>query len=660
MAALSGLGGVGKTALALGWLHSLRPELPDGQLYADLRGQAPGGPADPAHVLGHFLRGLGVAPQALPAEIAERAALFRSLTAERRIVVLLDDAATAAQVRPLLPGGPAVTLVTSRRWLSGLTLEGCYQMHLEPLNLDAAVELLADTLSDDRVATQPDDARKLAGLCAGLPLAVRLVGARLAARPNRRITTMVRALTEEHARLDALSVDEDHSLRGALDLSYQELPDDAARLYRWLGLHPGTEFGKSVATAVLAELSDADLPDATDLLDELLDRNLLSDTGEERYRFHDLVRLHAAAKAQEEESASKRKSLLRRIAAHYLATATRAEQLIDPQHRTMERTYLEGVREEPVVEDLGNDAETALDWLERERDNLMTLIRIARPAGLPWLAWQLTDAMWPLFLRRKHYDHWHDAHAEGLAMAQELGDRVAQCRMLTSGGMGELGRGCPQDALAMFDSAAAIFAEDGDALGRARTLNYRGLAHQRLGRLDAAAELFARAAEELPEHGDHRAGGLARLNAADVELALAQLTPAASDAAAAHATLSAAGDTYNAARAITLLGQVRLRQGAPAEAEELLSEALTVMRAIAAHYEEARALEYLGQAAEDQGQTQRAEDRYRESLDLYTAVKRPGPAAKVRDRLESLGGEPPTEQEHGAGPAVTERDAPSG
>ncbi|MGI3226585.1 NB-ARC domain-containing protein [Streptomyces sp. GTA36] len=193
LATVSGLGGVGKTALALAWLHGLRRDFPGGQLYADLCAQAPTGPVDPAHVLGSFLRGLGVPPQQVPEGVADRSALYRSLTADRRIVVLLDDAATAAQVRPLLPGGSNVTLVTSRRRMSGLALEGGYQVHLEPLAPEAAVELLAATLADDRVATQPDDARALVGLCAGLPLAVRVAGARLAARPQRRITTMVRA-----------------------------------------------------------------------------------------------------------------------------------------------------------------------------------------------------------------------------------------------------------------------------------------------------------------------------------------------------------------------------------------------------------------------------------------------------------------------------------
>ncbi|MGW2292011.1 ATP-binding protein [Streptomyces phaeochromogenes] len=641
LATVSGLGGVGKTALALAWLHGLRPDFPGGQLYADLCAQAPTGPVEPAHVLGSFLRGLGVPPQQVPEGVADRAALYRSLTADRRIVVLLDDAATAAQVRPLLPGGSNVTLVTSRRRMSGLALEGGYQVHLEPLAPEAAVELLAATLADDRVATQPDDARALVGLCAGLPLAVRVAGARLAARPQRRITTMVRALTAERGRLDALAIDGDHGVRAALDLSYQGLPAEAARLYRLLGVHPGTEFGGGVAGAVLGA-AGAGIPtgsgadegsDPGELLDVLHDANLLIDIGEDRYRFHDLVRLHAMGKAAEDESVAERAAVFRRIADHYLATATRAERAIDPRHPLRERSYGPG----PVVtEDFGDGARAALDWLERELPNLMAVIRRAGTTEERDISWQLADALGPFFLRRKHHDAWHTSHAEGLAAARELGDGPAECRMLTSGGQGELGRGDTARALEMFEEAARLFADAGDELGYARTSNYRGLAHQRAGQLDEAAELFEWAAVELPRCGDLRAGGLARLNAADVEFARGRLPRAAEGATEARTTLLAVDDSYNAARAATLLGRVCVGDGRPDEAERWLSGALAVLREVAAHYETARALDALGEAAELRGQRELAQGHYREALDLYVDVNRPGPAEGVRERLRRL------------------------
>ncbi|MEU5366920.1 tetratricopeptide repeat protein [Streptomyces sp. NPDC005925] len=644
LAALSGLGGVGKTAVALKWLHSLRPHFPGGQLYADLGDQSAAGPADPAEVLARFLRALGVPAPHVPATLAERTALYRSLTAERPLVVLLDDAVSAAQVRPLLPAGGSVTVVTSRRRMPGLTVDGCHPVHLEPLGHDAAVELLADTLADGRVAAQPEDARALVELCAGLPLAVRVAGARLAARPERSITTMVRALTDEHDRLEALAIDGDHSVRAALDLSYEALPAPAARLYRLLGLHPGPEFAPPVAAAALGTDGDGDSGggggtggggDAERLLETLHDASLLFAVGEERHRFHDLVRLHAVAKAEQCESPHERARAVRRMADHYLAGASRAEEIVDPQHRTMARDYAS----RPVVTpDVGDDADAALGWLERELPNLMAVLRRSRAEGFPTVAWQLADALWPLFLRRKFYDDWRAAHEEGLVAAEELGDVAAVCRMLTSGGVGELGSGGHERALRMFDRAARLFTDSGDRLGRARTLNYRGLALQRLGRLDEAAELFGRAATELPACGDPRAGGLARLNLADVALTAGRAEEAVVQARAARTTLEEAGDTYNTARAALALGRAHLALNGLEQAEDELSSALATLRAVAADYETARALGGLAEVAERRGQRPLARERCREALDLYASVGRAGTeeAGAARLRLTRL------------------------
>ncbi|NGO73517.1 ATP-binding protein, partial [Streptomyces boncukensis] len=648
LAALSGLGGVGKTTVALAWLHALRREFPDGQLYADLGARAGAGPADPGEVLSRFLRGLGVPGPRVPPGIEERGALYRSLTAQRRLVVLLDDAASAAQVRHLLLGGPNVTAVTSRRRLPGLAVDGCYAVGLEPLATEAAVELLARTLDDGRVAAQAEEARTLVRLCAGLPLAVRVAGARLAGHPGRPLTAMVRALTAERDRLEVLAIEDDHSVRAALDLSYQGLPAGAARLYRLLGLHPGRDFGSGTAAAALG-LAAPRAPQALELLDALHDANLLTaaatttvggtgtgagaGTEDERYRFHDLVRLHAAACAARDEPEGERAAAVRRITDHYLASATRAEELTDPQHRTLARSFGPG----PVVT-AELDEGSALDWLERELPNLMAVQRCARDAGNHPAVWQLADALWPLFLRRKHYEHWHAAHREGLAAARELGDTAAECRMLTSGGLGELGRGEAARALEMFERAAEVFRSDGDTLGATRTLNYRGLACQALGRAADAAGLFARAAAELPGCGDPRAAGLARLNLADASLAAGSAGAAAGEAEAARAVLTQEGDRYNAARAALLHGRALLALERLTDAEERLEEALAVLRDAAADYESGRALESLAELAERRGLRSVARERYERALAAYAAVGAPEPpeAESVRARLARL------------------------
>ncbi|MFD7064575.1 ATP-binding protein [Streptomyces sp. NPDC059906] len=634
LASLSGLGGVGKTTVALSWLYTLRSRFPGGQLHADLGAQSPEGPEHPAEVLARFLRAFGVPAQQIPARLSERTALYRSLTAVRRLVVLLDDAATAAQVRPLLPAGGSVTVVTSRRRLPGLTVDGCCPVQLEPLGPEAAVELLADTLSDGRVSEQPEDARALVELCAGLPLAVRVAGARLASRPGRHIGTMVRALGEERRRLEALAIDGDHDVLATLDVSYRALPVSAARLYRLLGLHPGREFDGSVAAALCAADGEA-----AGLLDVLHDASLLVEAAGERHRFHDLVRLHARAKADEEESPPEREAAVRRIADHYLASATRAEEILDPQHRTMARDYGPGP---VVVAEVGPGPEAALDWLERELPNLMAVLHQAADAGFRTVCWQLADALWPLFLRRKFHAECAGAHHEGLAAARDLGDTAAECRMLTSGGVGELGAGNPGHALEMFERAARLFLSADDGLGHARTLNYRGLALQRLGRRRRAAEFFRRAAAELPAYGDRRAGGLAALNLADLALDEGRAEEAVLHAGAAHGTLDEAGDTYNAARAAICAGRAHLALDRLDPAEELLTTAWAALREVSA-YEAARALGSLAEAAERHGRWQLSRDRCRQALDLYASAgrSRSEEAAEVRRRLRALESDEP-------------------
>lgn len=647
LAAVSGIGGVGKTVLALSWLHRLRDDFPDGQLYADLGFPSPdSAPVSPAEILGRFLRALRVPADQIPQAADERIGLYRSLTATRRLVVLADNAATAAQVRPLVPGGSNVLVATSRWRLPGLSMDGGYLLHLEPLDTDAAVDLLAMTLADDRVRAQLADARALVELCDGLPLAVRVAGARLATRPGRRIGLMVRELAQEHSRLGALAIEGDRGVRAMLDLTYDGLPPSAARLYRLLALHPGPDFTGDVAAAALG---DGTRTAAPRLLEVLHDANLVIDVGDEHFRFHDLVRLHATAKAAADEDAGERTAAEYRIFDHHLATATRAEEILDPHHRSLPRTYGPG----PVVlaefgdaesgdggevepgedgDGEGDEADGALAWLDRELPNLMAVLKRARRAGRPTVTWQLADAMWSLFMRRKHYEEWRVAHEEGASAARELADTAAECRMLTSGAMGDLDRGRHDRALEAFEQAARLFEREGDELGFARTLNYRGLAYRGLGRLREAAELFERAAAELPRCGDPRAGGLARFNLADVALAEGRYEAAIADAEAAYGTLAAERDPYNAARATRVVGRAQLALGRPEVAEAKLLDALASLRGVSG-FETARTLEVLAELTELRGQRGPARSRYEEALALYEALGLPAMADAVRARL---------------------------
>lgn len=294
---VTGAAGVGKTALVAVWLHRLAAAYPDGQLYADLRGHTGDEPVPPAAVLGRFLRGLGV--DRAPAEPAELAALWRTVTADLRIVLFLDNAFSAAQVRPLLPAAPgALVAVTSRRRLPGLGVDGAGFHHLDALGPAASVELLNRRLGAERVARERQAADGLARLCGGLPLAVCVAAARMAARPRQPLAALVAAMSRDSGRLAGLALGGDRAVQTALDGAYGVLPPEVARGYRLLGLLPVGEFGAGAAAAACGLPADL----AAELLDELVDVSLLEELGPDRFRFHDLIGLHAAQRAAAEET----------------------------------------------------------------------------------------------------------------------------------------------------------------------------------------------------------------------------------------------------------------------------------------------------------------------------------------------------------------------
>ncbi|MFJ6211871.1 AAA family ATPase [Streptomyces sp. NPDC092296] len=295
---VNGPAGVGKTTLVSRWLRSLDAEFPDGQLYADLRGHSVDGPAGPGEALGQFLRALGLA--SVPTDLAELASLWRSRTAGLRIAVMLDNAFTAAQVRPLLPGGPGgLVVVTSRRRLSGLRMDGAEFHRLAAFGTAAGVELLSLGIGEDRVASELPSAQRLVALCGGLPLAVCLASARLASRPMQPVEALAEALARDADRLAALEVEGEATVRKALDASYAVLSPEAALLYRRLGPLPVLTFGTRTAAAACAE----SLPWAERRLDELVEANLVEDIGPDSCRFHDLVRVHARDRAVEDDPA---------------------------------------------------------------------------------------------------------------------------------------------------------------------------------------------------------------------------------------------------------------------------------------------------------------------------------------------------------------------
>ncbi|MFF1909703.1 ATP-binding protein [Kitasatospora sp. NPDC058218] len=622
---VTGPAGVGKTALAAQWLRGLAGRFPDGQLYADLRGHAPGGPADPAEALGAFLRAFGIAP--VPGDLAEGAALWRSLAAERRIAVLLDNASTSAQVRPLLPGSEhALVVVTSRRRLTGLGIDGAVFRPLGLLPDEASARLLSQRVGEERVARERAAAAEVVERCAGLPLAVCLAAARIAARPVQALAVTAEALGHEADRLAALDV-EGETVRNVLDASFEVLEEDAARLYRLLGLLPFPVFTPDVVRVV----GGVPAGEAARLLDGLIDVHLLEEVSG-GFRFHDLVKLHARACAETVRLAPEGLAAAGRVLDWYLACATAAEALVTPTHRTLRRDYGSG---RPVgAREFGDEAE-ALGWLDGETTRLAAALHWAAETGRPTLVWQLADAMWPLFLRLRPAQLWVEAHRLGLVAARTTGDRDGELRMLTSGGNGLRNAGEDAEAADWFAEALELARTAADRLGQADALYGLSQTHRTAGRLGEAADCLHEAVRLREAEGYPRGAALARLALGDVLLASGRAARAVEVITAAHHELTEVRAPYEAARALAFLGQAHTVLGAYGRAERCYAQALAQFRSGRARRWEARVLELGGELARVDGRAGEAAERFGASLALYRELGAPD-AARVADRIGAL------------------------
>ncbi|WP_132115630.1 ATP-binding protein [Actinocrispum wychmicini] len=482
---ITGPGGVGKTALASQWLHSRSQLFPDGVLQADLDAFTPGGPVAAGSVLCGFLRALGIASERIPADVPEQAKLFRSLTAGKALGVLLDDAASAAQVRPLLPASSAsVTVVTSRRRLGGLVTQGARLIVLEPLGEPAAIELLTRSVGGSRVANEPDAARALVEMCGGMPIAVCVAAARLVVQPRRSIALAVDDLADQRRRLARLAVNGDVSVEATFDLSYRELPEQPAALYRMLALHPGAEFGTGVAAAAV----DTTPEEAKDLLSVLVDMNMLLDVGADRFKFHDLIRLHARSQGDRGDSAPAREQAARRMLDWYLRTAMSANVVVIPLRWHIGSGYQEAYQRPPAF----GGAKEAMAWLELERANLLAAVRLAAGNGWHEWTWQMCEALWELFLYRKHYGDWIWSHEVGVAAAVRCADHAAESRLRYQLGRGYLELRRFDEATYETELAVRRAQAGGHHRNESAALEQLGMAANGQGQPDKAIEYFRR------------------------------------------------------------------------------------------------------------------------------------------------------------------------
>lgn len=620
---VSGLAGVGKTALAVRWLRRQIDSFPDGHLHADLGGHSVGdgcGPVSADAVLEAFLVALGV--PSIPSGTAQRSALWRSLTEKLELAVLLEDAASAAQVRPLLSAGPSVlTVVTSRTSLTALCAEGARGYRLEGLTMGPALELLAQG-GGARVRRERRAAREVVRLCGRLPLAVGLASAHLALRPHRSVSTLARYLSQEPGAVDTLRVNGESVIRTALDMSYRLLPPDPARLYRRMGLLPTDRYDFVLLAALLPEDVLSAVPGhrhesavrvADAAVHTLVEANLLEETGPDVYEFPTLVRSHAR-RLGETSADAERRDVLNRLADWCLATAAVAEDILVPGHR------LPGYDDLllAVAPTVLNGPQGALRWLDTRRSALMEAVRHCAREGRHAHCWRLTDVMWPLFLRFRPSGLWIEAHRLGLDAARRCGARAGEGRMLTSGAIGLRAAGQYAEAAQWYQQALDMATADGDERLQAQAVN--GLGHLCLltHRLDEARAYLETALSLREAIGYRRGAALSRRRLGETLLAGGDLPGAARCLRHALEELRSLGEDYEMTRALALLGHARCLAEDHKGGVRLLRQAQSGFHADGATHSEhweGRCLEWLGAAAESQG------DRAEAAL-LYKAARR--------------------------------------
>ncbi|WP_345559850.1 AfsR/SARP family transcriptional regulator [Nonomuraea rosea] len=569
VAVVDGPGGVGKSALAVHVAHALAGRFRDGVIYVDLNGATPGlQPLAVLDALGHLLRSLGLDGSAVPAGLEEAIARYRSLTAASNLLVILDNAVGAHQVRPLIPAGAGCrTVITSRDALTAL--DNARHLHLAGLGDRDAVMLLARIAGPGRVQREPEAAAKLAGLCDGFPLAIRVAGARLAARPDWRLADLADRLADATRRLDTLQY-ADLAVRASIAVSHRHLREepsghDAAHILPLLGLLD-TPTHTPAATAALAHWPEARAEAA---LERLRHARLLESAGRGRYRFHDLIRLYAREQAAGKLPERERAAALRRGLHHYLATVSTATRRVHPQ--VLEPVY---EAEQPGLALAG--AREAGEWTEAERDNLLAVTRQAAETADPGTAIGLAAGLHMPFNFRGWVTHLADAHRTAIEVAARCGDWAGQAQEESYLGWVYRDQGRYEEAIDHLERAVVCWDKAGLPHRRIGAFNNLGIIHTMLGQLDLARANLARALDLAEELGDHYAQGAILNNRAHLLYRQGRFEEAIAQARVAVAEWSMTLYTEGSSRAT--LARACMHAGRRAEAADIYQVALTLLR----------------------------------------------------------------------------------
>ncbi|MER5339360.1 BTAD domain-containing putative transcriptional regulator [Streptomyces mirabilis] len=636
ISAIGGMAGIGKTTLAVHWAHRIADRFPDGQLFINLRGFDPTGSiVTPEEAIRIFIDALGVPPQRIPAGLEAQTALYRSLLAERRVLILLDNARDTDQVRPLLPGSPGcLVIVTSRNQLTGLVAgDGAHPLTLNQLTSAQAHDLLARRLGAGRSAAEPEAAQEIVTRCARLPLALAIVAARAAAHPGFALSAIAEELRNCQGSLDAFTgSDITLDVRAVFTASYQALSAPAARLFRLLGLHSGPDISAPAA----ATLAGLPLRETRGVLAELSRAHLLIEHFPGRYTLHDLLRVYAAERVRADETPQERDRALERLLAWYLHSTEAAYSHITPQRR---RIPLEPLPSSCLPATFTTH-EQALEWCETERANLVAAVHTAAASGHPGIAWRLPAVLWGFFYLRGHTRDWVDTTGTGLAAARGAHDRRGEAQGLVDMAAALRHAGRLDEAIDHLHQALVIHRELGDRDARVSAVSNLGDAYLESGELDKAVEYTRRGLAIYEVIGGVWGQGIALTNLGDAYQRLGRFDEAVACLEQALTVLRAGDNRWVEAVALDILGTVHRRLHRYDYAVEYYHEALKTHRDLGNRRGEGYTLGNLGDAELAAGEPQAARVSWEQALAIFTEFGHPD-TDEIREKLGRLEERPP-------------------
>jgi DNA-binding SARP family transcriptional activator/Tfp pilus assembly protein PilF len=631
--AVSGMAGVGKTTLAIHWAHQARNRFPDGQLYVNLRGFDPHGPAvPPADALGRFLQALAVPADRLPPTLDARAAMYRTLLAGRRMLVVLDNALDTDQVRPLLPGTHTCpVLITSRSQLTGLVAgDGAYSLTLEVLSDRDAEALLRGRLGAERVRAEPAAVSAIIATCGRLPLALAIAAAHAALRPQYPLAELARELHDLRNRLDVLSSDTSAvDVRAVFSWSYEALRDDAARLLVLLSLHPGPDIGEPAAASLGGQAPELLRP----VLAELVGANLIAEPTSGRYVLHDLVRAYAAERLKDSVDDDQQQIAIRRVLDHYLHTAVAADRLLYPHRDPIACVEPDST----VTPERLRDTHEALTWFKTEHQVLLAAIGASSDWKFHTHTWQLAWAMSTFLNRQISTDESLEVLRTGLAATEQLSDPSAQAILRRILGMALLRLQRLDEAAAELQQALAIHRDLADGVAEAQVLLNLVYIYELLHRYQTALE-HAEQALSLFSRTNHQAGYADALNWVGwCHALLGNYPQTVVYCRQAIPLQQQIGDRSGEAATWDSLGYAHFNLGDHEHAVDGYQRALDIYRSTGDRYAEADSATHLGDAHAASGDLTAANSAWRHAFAILNDLNHPD-ATLLRAKLDDAHG----------------------